>query len=586
MKITINNYVLFPKRFIAGTKGSYGIEKLEFLFDKKWEGLVKKVTFCPPEGDSVTLLIDNEPVAVPYEVMSCAGLTRYHVSGYSDEQALITVSGEIDVLSVDSDSDGENVAALTPSEGAQILLLAENALKTAKSVREDADAGVFNGEKGDPGASGTNGTVFDTVEVRAHSAKSGGSEITVFAEEGTEIEAIIPEKDRNTEHMLYFGPGNMLDFTCFERGALEASGNQVVLNRTPAKSAVTSGFINLKAGKEYEINISGYVGDEANCLEAQLFFFSEKGGRYISSQLFSKGNTQISVPEGANYVRCVFTCARESGTIDEKTVRSYKPSLSAATEGTGYIGITADTSLYIRETNPSCGLTYVSSDADELYVRYIPGKRGRAFSAVCVGSSLTNGIDGITGYPARLAALMHITARTLGTHGATLTKKDESGTDLYSIITGGASELAQSDIIIVECPLEDVTDLSVALGDEGDSSPDTYCGALAGICQYLSANYAGKPVVFLSQPDGIDHTDERYSSLDTYLKALSSIAAKYGMTVLDLSSEFPVRGTNLDALESSGFLVKEGNAVVALLDAGADALAGRIRGLLRGRIGV
>ena len=50
MQITANYYSILPRKFIAGTKGSYGIEKLEISFSEEGDGLSKKKVFYPPEG--------------------------------------------------------------------------------------------------------------------------------------------------------------------------------------------------------------------------------------------------------------------------------------------------------------------------------------------------------------------------------------------------------------------------------------------------------------------------------------------------------------------------------------------------------
>ena len=43
MQINANYYAITPRKFIAGTKGSYGIEKLDISFSEEWNGLAKKV---------------------------------------------------------------------------------------------------------------------------------------------------------------------------------------------------------------------------------------------------------------------------------------------------------------------------------------------------------------------------------------------------------------------------------------------------------------------------------------------------------------------------------------------------------------
>lgn len=98
MKINVNYYMLSPRRFIAGTKGSYGFETLEFVFDTHWQGLTKKVVFYPDGEPPVTVDIGEGPIAIPHEVMLHGRLTKYTVVGFGENSMLVSVSGGIDVL--------------------------------------------------------------------------------------------------------------------------------------------------------------------------------------------------------------------------------------------------------------------------------------------------------------------------------------------------------------------------------------------------------------------------------------------------------------------------------------------------------
>lgn len=145
MKIIVDNYTMYPSRFIAGTKGSYGFDLIELSFGDGWEGLNKKLVFCPPTGTPVSVLWTGEPVAVPVEVTSVKGKSRFAVVGYDGEKTRITVCGELDVLNT-VDTEGANAAQKpTPSEMSQALEYLRQAQETAQSVRDDADRGAFNG---------------------------------------------------------------------------------------------------------------------------------------------------------------------------------------------------------------------------------------------------------------------------------------------------------------------------------------------------------------------------------------------------------------------------------------------------------
>ena len=157
MEIFVDEFALTPKRFIAGTKGSYGFCTMHFRFGPEWDGLAKKVTFYPLDGsDPVYLLVTGDRVEIPQEIMRCAGVNRYVVSGCKNEDVLISITGEIDVLDALS-PDGNLAEEPTPSQMEQVMTMMQRAVEVAQSVRDDADRGVFKGEKGDTGEKGDSG---------------------------------------------------------------------------------------------------------------------------------------------------------------------------------------------------------------------------------------------------------------------------------------------------------------------------------------------------------------------------------------------------------------------------------------------
>ena len=147
MKISANYYSITPRRIIAGTKGSFGIEKLEIEFGEEWNGLSKRVVFYPPNSEPVGVIYASEPIDIPVEVMRKRGRTKYAVMGYRDDKKLVTVSGELDVLAALDDTEHESLSP-TPDEMAQVLSLMQNAVEAARAVRVDALNGAFDGRDG------------------------------------------------------------------------------------------------------------------------------------------------------------------------------------------------------------------------------------------------------------------------------------------------------------------------------------------------------------------------------------------------------------------------------------------------------
>ena len=167
-----------------GTWGSYGTEQLHFTFDSAWDDLTKSVTFSTDgyTGEAVTLLLpENGLVEVPQQATAaqtvcgritvlgtCAGVQRisadlpYHTRNHSavPGQAPHSLPSAFEEISTAAEracsraQNAEDAAALaqTSAQVAQAaaqdaVRVAASAQQIARSVRDDADAGAFQGEK-------------------------------------------------------------------------------------------------------------------------------------------------------------------------------------------------------------------------------------------------------------------------------------------------------------------------------------------------------------------------------------------------------------------------------------------------------
>ena len=157
MQINANYYSITPSRFIAGTRGSYGMERLEISFSPEWDGLSKKVVFYPSGEETVSVIYAGEPIYVPAEVMRVRGRSHYAIIGYDGERKLISVTGEIDVLGALEDTDTVASYVPTPSEMEQVLSYMNSAVESVEALRNDAANGVFNGKDGVDGKNGIDG---------------------------------------------------------------------------------------------------------------------------------------------------------------------------------------------------------------------------------------------------------------------------------------------------------------------------------------------------------------------------------------------------------------------------------------------
>ena len=149
-----------------GTEGSYGVEKLHVMRKGEWEDYDIIIAFHPPKGDAVQMRLgaDNS-VSVPAEATASAGTGELTFAGYTDGVRQISVS-QIYRVATTAGVSGTAPAEPTPDIVQQILSAASNAEEIAQSVRDDADAGKFNGAQGPKGDTGPIGRLGLNHRVR------------------------------------------------------------------------------------------------------------------------------------------------------------------------------------------------------------------------------------------------------------------------------------------------------------------------------------------------------------------------------------------------------------------------------------
>lgn len=104
-------------------------------------------------GDYTQMLDDKNECTVPWEVLQSAG--KFEVSAFcGDLHTANTVSVPVEKTGYKS---GETPEDPTPGVYEQLVKMAEEAVDIASSVREDADAGKFDGERGPQGPAGPKG---------------------------------------------------------------------------------------------------------------------------------------------------------------------------------------------------------------------------------------------------------------------------------------------------------------------------------------------------------------------------------------------------------------------------------------------
>lgn len=173
-----NNHEIILKQYAAyckeqplylGTAGSYGMEMLTIIREGVWAEYDILAAFHPPVGAAVQVRVGaNNQIGVPIEATAEKGMGEIVFAGYKEGVRQIAV----DVLykvAPSSGASGTEPAEPTPNVVQQLMLAANAAEKLAQSVRDDADAGKFNGVQGPKGDTGKD-AVIDTTLTHAGEA--------------------------------------------------------------------------------------------------------------------------------------------------------------------------------------------------------------------------------------------------------------------------------------------------------------------------------------------------------------------------------------------------------------------------------
>lgn len=167
--ITMSNRQTFRK----GTVGA----KCKIVFTDFWSKYNKTIVFKPTSkfigGPFVVYATDMEiEVTIPWEVMSEVGSFRIGVYGTADDEVLPTLWSEYNEVEDATDTSGEAPQDPSPSVYQQILELTTEAVNISNSVREDANAGKFKGDKGDPGKDAVTDQIYNPESENAQSGKA------------------------------------------------------------------------------------------------------------------------------------------------------------------------------------------------------------------------------------------------------------------------------------------------------------------------------------------------------------------------------------------------------------------------------
>ena len=142
------------------TSGAQRVFECTFTVNSDWDGLNRTAVFRAGTKAVSVLLGDDNTAEIPWEVLQTAGITL-RIGLYGTNAAgdvLPTVWADAGMICTGAYL-GDDAYPPTPGAYEQLVEIAENAEKIAQSVRDDADAGKFDGKKGPQGNPGRAATI-------------------------------------------------------------------------------------------------------------------------------------------------------------------------------------------------------------------------------------------------------------------------------------------------------------------------------------------------------------------------------------------------------------------------------------------
>ena len=146
------------------TSGSVNLYTVQFTFSGDWDGLEKTAVFRAGDEKKSVLLDETNQCSIPWEVLQnprCA-LEAGVYGTKGGTLVLPTVWAALGMI-VQGAAPGEAAQAPTPDVYDQLLKAASQAQALAQSVREDADAGKFDGAQGPQGPQGPAGAGIPAI---------------------------------------------------------------------------------------------------------------------------------------------------------------------------------------------------------------------------------------------------------------------------------------------------------------------------------------------------------------------------------------------------------------------------------------
>ena len=150
---------------------NYFTANFSFLTDE-WEGI--KTALFTMNGNSTAMVLDDDGnCTVPWEFFNVSNTSMGSVSVFCGD--LVTANAACVLVYQSGYTESSASEPPTPDVYAQLTALAQEAVDTANSVREEADSGAFDGKPGETGPQGPQGEAASVMIGTVTTGESGSS---------------------------------------------------------------------------------------------------------------------------------------------------------------------------------------------------------------------------------------------------------------------------------------------------------------------------------------------------------------------------------------------------------------------------
>lgn len=197
IKVECTDQVLRLTQTPTIASGGVKEDTVEFAFDNLWDGFnLAAVFYCSEKEVYHVGIVDNRCI-VPREVLANPGYFYLSVMGVKDGVTRTTnvLSYRVEAGAI---TEGVKPPEPTPSIYEQILASVKYAEQIAQSVRDDADAGKFDGAKGDKGDKGDKGADGSDATVTAQNIEAALGYAPVTPSDLAAKQDVLTDADRQS----------------------------------------------------------------------------------------------------------------------------------------------------------------------------------------------------------------------------------------------------------------------------------------------------------------------------------------------------------------------------------------------------